>query len=53
MDKNLDLFIYLYLYRAHFIVQCLNALNMLLDGTIPGHTGQPSVQEIDANTMYN
>ena len=26
---------------------------MLLDGEIQGHTGQPSVREIDAHTMYN
>ena len=47
------LFIYCHLYSAFSIVQCSNALYMLWDGEIQGHTGQPSVREIDAHTMYN
>ena len=35
------------------IVQCSNALRRLWDGEIQWHTGQPSVREIDAHTMYN
>ena len=47
------LFIYCHLYSAFSIVQCSNALYRLWDGEIQGHTGQPSVREIDAHTMYN
>ena len=47
------LFIYCHLYSAFSIVQCSNALYRLGDGEIQGHTGQPSVREIDAHTMYN
>ena len=47
------LFIYCHLYSAFSIVQCSNALYRLWDGEIQGHTGQPSVWEIDAHTMYN
>ena len=47
------LFIYCHLYSALSIVQCSNALYRLWDGEIQGHTGQPSVREIDAHTMYN
>ena len=47
------LFIYCHLYSALSIVQCSNALYRLRDGDIQGHTGQPSVREIDAYTMYN
>ena len=47
------LFIYWHLYSALSIVQCSNALYRLWDGEIQGHTGQPSVQEINAHTMYN
>ena len=47
------LFIYCHLYSALSIVQCSNALYRLLDGEIQGHTGQPSVREIDAHAMYN
>ena len=50
---NIYLFIYCHLYSAFSIVQCSNALYRLWDGEIQGHTGQPSVQEIDAHTMYN
>ena len=47
-------FIYLfYLFTVIYIVQCSNALYKLWDGEIKGHTGQPSVREIDAHTMYN
>ena len=46
-------FIYCHLYSAFSIVQCSNALYRLWDGVIQGHTGQPSVREIDAHTMYN
>ena len=46
-------FIYCHLYSAFSIVQCSNALYRLWDGEIQGHTGQPSVREIDAHTMYN
>ena len=46
-------FIYCHLYSALSIVQCSNALYRLWDGEIQGHTGQPSVREIDAHTMYN
>ena len=47
------LFIYCHLYSAFSIVQCSNALYRLWDGEIQGHTGQSSVREIDAHTMYN
>ena len=47
------LFIYCHLYSALCIVQCSNGLYRLWDGEIQGHTGQPSVREIDAHTMYN
>ena len=47
------LFIYWHLYSALSIVQCSNALYRLWDGEIQGYTGQPSVREIDAHTMYN
>ena len=47
------LFIYCHLYSTFSIVQCSNALYRLWDGEIQGHTGQPSVREIDAHTMYN
>ena len=47
------LFIYCHLYSAFSIVQYSNALYRLWDGEIQGHTGQPSVREIDAHTMYN
>ena len=50
---NSYLFIYCHLYSAFSIVQCSNALYRLWDGEIQEHTGQPSVREIDANTMYN
>ena len=46
-------FIYCHLYSALSIVQCSNALYRLWDGEIQGHTGQPSVREIDSHTMYN
>ena len=49
----LFLFIYCHLYSAFSIVQCSNALYRLWDGEIQGHTGQPSVREIDAHAMYN
>ena len=49
-DKcNIYLFIYCHLYSAFSIVQCSNALYRLWDGEIQGHTGQPSVREIDAH----
>ena len=52
-----SLFIYLftviYFYSAFSTVQCSNALYRLWDGEIQGHTGQPSVREIDAHTAYN
>ena len=47
------LFIYCHLYSAFSIVQCSNVLYRLWDGEIQGHTGQTSVWEIDAHTMYN
>ena len=47
------IFIYCHLYSALSIVQCSNALYRLWDGEIQVHTGQPSVREIDAHTMYN
>ena len=47
------LFIYCHLYSQLSIVQCSNALYRLWHGEIQGHTGQPSVWEIDAQTMYN
>ena len=49
------LFIYMYchLYSAFATVQCSNVLYRLWDGKIQGHTGQPSVREIDAHTMYS
>ena len=47
------LFIYCHLYSALSIVQFSNALYRLWDGEIQGHTGHPSVREIDAHTMYN
>ena len=47
------LFIYCHLYSAFSIVQCSYALYRLWDGKIQGYTGQPSVREIDAHTMYN
>ena len=52
-DLFIYLFIYCHLYSAFSIVQCSNALYRLWDGEIQGHTGQPSVREIDAHTMYN
>ena len=52
-EEYLYLFIYCHLYSAFSIVQCSNALYRLWDGEIQGHTGQPSVREIDAHTMYN
>ena len=45
--------IYCHLYSAFSIVQCSNVLYRLWDGEIQRHTGQPSVREIDAHTMYN
>ena len=49
----LFIFIYCHLYSALSIVQSSNALYRLWDGEIQGHTGQPSVRETDAHTMYN
>ena len=46
-------FVYCHLYSALSIVQCSNALYRLWDGEIQRHTGQPSVREIDARTMYS
>ena len=46
-------FIYCHLYSAFSIVPCSKALYRLWDGEIQGHTGQPSVREIDTHTMYN
>ena len=45
---HIYLFIYSHLYSTFSIVQCSNALYRLWDGEIQGHTGQPSVREIDA-----
>ena len=47
------LFIYCHLYSTFSIVQYSNALYRLWDGEIQGHTGQPSVREINAHTMCN
>ena len=47
------LFIYWHLYSTFSIVRCSIALGMLWDGKIQGHTGQTSVREIAAHTIYN
>ena len=46
-------YIYLFIFIVLSIAQYANALYRLSDGEIQGHTGQPSVREIDAHTMYN
>ena len=50
---NIYLFIYCHSYRAFSIVQCSNALYRLWNGEIQSNTGQTSVWEINAHTMYN